>query len=45
MSKEIKSKLEELDAKIDKAVGRDIKPIHYAMVLLLLVGIVTNFLN
>ena len=41
---DLKTKLAELDAKIDKAVGRDVKPIHYVMVALLVIGIVSNWI-
>ena len=42
---ELKEELKKIDAKVDKAVGRDVKPIHYAMIALLLVGIVSNWAN
>ena len=42
---DLKMHLKEIDAKVDKAVGRDVKPIHYIMIALLLVGIVSNWVN
>ena len=42
---ELKAKLEGLDSKIDKAVGKDIKPIHYAILALVLIGIISNWIN
>ncbi len=45
MTKDIKTKLEELDAKVDKAIGYNVKPIHYVMVILILVSIVSSWIN
>ena len=42
---EVKMKLEALDAKVDKAVGYNVKPVHYAMIALILIGIISNFFS
>ena len=42
---ELKAKLEAFDEKVDKVVGKDIKPIHYLMVGLIIVSIVSNWIN
>ena len=45
MDNDLKTKLEEIDAKVDKALGYDVKPVHYVMIALILVGIVSNFIG
>ena len=42
---EVKMALKNIDAKVDKAVGKDVKPIHYVMVALLLVGIISSWVS
>ena len=42
---EVKTKLAEIDAKVDKAVGYDVKPVHYVMIALILVGIISNWVS
>lgn len=41
----LKKKLEDLDMKVDKAFGVNVKPVHYVMIVLLLLGLLSNFLN
>lgn len=44
-NKDLGNKLKEIDAKVDKALGVNVKPIHYAMIALILFGIISNFVN
>ena len=42
---DLKKHLQSIDEKVDKAVGRDVKPIHYIMIALLLAGIISNLIS